>query len=112
MFTILSCIQDLEFDLPNWRSNIRGYAHLLPEHRELEAWPGSETSDIVYDDTDGVFTRLMISLGYLNSNHWAGKTPRYYIEVKCTTGDCKTPYIVSQNQLDLVSPFKEKLWTQ
>ena len=105
----MSCIQDLEFDLQNWRSSIRGYARVLPEYRELEAWPGRETSDIVYEDINGVFTRLMVSLGYLNADHWAGKTPRYYIEVKCTTGAYETPFIVSQHQVDLVSAFKERL---
>jgi hypothetical protein len=108
VFTILSCFQGLEFDLQNWRSNIRGYARVLPEYRELGAWPGRETSDLVYDDMNGAFTRLMISLGYLNADHWADKWPRYYIEVKCTTGACETPCIVSQNQVDLVSAFKEK----
>jgi hypothetical protein len=109
VFKILSCIQVLDFDLQNWRSSIRGYARVLPEYRELEAWPERETSDIVYDDINGVFTRLMISLGYLNADHWAGKTPRYYIEVKCTTGACETPFIVSHHQVDLVSASKERI---
>jgi hypothetical protein len=109
VFTILSCIRDLEFDLQNWRSKIRGYAQVLPEYRELRAWPGLETSDLVYEDINGVFTRLMISLGYLNADHWAGKTPRYYIEVKCTTEVCETPCFVSHRQVDLVSAFKERL---
>ncbi len=109
MFTILSCIEDLELDLQNWRSSTREYARVLPEYRELRAWLGRETTDIVYDDINGVFTRLMISLGYLNANHWAGKTPTYYIEVKCTTGACEMPFIVSQHQVDLVSAFKERL---
>jgi len=99
----MSSIPGLEFGLQNWRSHIRGYAQVLPEYVELSAWPAPETSDIVYDDTNGVFTRLMISLGYLNAEHWAGKTPQYYIEVKCTMGSCATPCIVSQNQVDLVS---------
>lgn len=107
MFTILSCIQDLDFGLENWRSNIRGYASILPEYQGLRAWPESETSDIVYDDTNGIFTRLMISLGYLNVDHWVGKTPKYHIEVKCTMGPCATPCIVSQNQVNLVSGIQE-----
>ncbi|KAH7378152.1 hypothetical protein BKA64DRAFT_585931 [Cadophora sp. MPI-SDFR-AT-0126] len=106
VFKVLFGIQDLNFDLENWRSSIRGYAKVLPEFRHLEAWPGRETSDLVYDDTNGVFTRLMISLGYLNADHWANKTPRYYIEVKCTTGNCEMPFIVSQNQVDLVSAIR------
>jgi hypothetical protein len=49
----------------------------------------------------------MISLGYLNADDWAGKNPEYYIEVKCTTGDCATPLFVGQNQVNLVSSLKE-----
>ncbi len=109
MFEILSSNHDLEFDLDNWRSSIRGYARVLPEYADLRAWPGRETSDIVYNDISGAFTRSMISSGYLNADHWAGKTPKYYIEVKCTTEDCATPCIVSQNQVDLVSASKEGL---
>ena len=108
MFTILSCIQNLEFDLENWRSSIRGYARVLPEYRELRAWPGRETSDIVFDDEGGIFTNLMISLGYLNADHWTDKTPKYYVEVKCTTESCAAPCFVSQNQVDLVSACKEE----
>jgi hypothetical protein len=109
VFKILSSIHDLEFDLDNWRSCIRGYARVLPEYANLRAWPGRETSDIVYNDRSGTLTRLMISLGYLNADKWAGKTPQYYIEVKCTREDCATPLIVSQNQVNLVSALEEGL---
>ncbi|KAE9369948.1 hypothetical protein N431DRAFT_381328 [Stipitochalara longipes BDJ] len=102
VFKILSSIHDLEFDLDNWRSNIRGYARVLPEYAGLRAWPEDETSDIVYDDINGVLTRLMISLGYLNADHWAGKTPKYNIEVKCTMGDCAMPCFVGQKQVNLM----------
>ena len=96
-------MQDLGFGLDNWRSSIRGYARVLPEYQDLRAWSGRETSDLVYDDVNGVFTRLMVSLGYLDAEYWAGKTPMYYIEVKCMTGAYETPWFVSQNQVDLVS---------
>lgn len=109
MFKILSSIPDLGFDLDNWRSGIRGYARVLPEYADLRAWPERETSDIVYNDRSGALTRLMISLGYLNADKWAGKTPRYYIEVKCTREGCAMPCIVSQNQVDLVSALAEVL---
>ena len=109
MFEILSGNHDLEFGLDNWRSNIRGYARVLPEYIDLRAWPEHETSDIVYNDRGGALTRLMISLGYLNADQWAGKTPQYYIEVKCTREGCATPCIVSQNQVGLVSALEEGL---
>jgi hypothetical protein len=107
VFKILSSIPDLAFDLNNWRSGIRGYTRVLPEYADLRAWPGRETSDIVYKDINGALTRLMISLGYLTAHKWAGKTPKYYIEVKCTREGCATPLIVSQNQVNLVSALEE-----
>jgi hypothetical protein len=103
VFKILSSIPDLQFGLDNWCSGIRGCVQVLPEYADLAAWSGRETSDIVYNDRNGALTRLMISLGYLNAMIWDNKTPRYYIEVKCTTGDCATPCYVSHNQVDLVS---------
>ena len=102
---MLSSNRELGFGLGNWCSRIRGYARVLPEYAELRAWPGRETSDIVYNDRNSALTRLMISLGHLKAEHWAGKTPKYYIEVKSTTEDCATPCIVSQTQVDLVSAF-------
>lgn len=98
-----------EFDLPNWQSGIRRYANILPQYAGLEAWPKPETSDIVYDDKSGALTRAMISLGLLEADNWNGKKPKYYIEVKCTTGDCDTPFIVSQKQVDLVSSFERSV---
>jgi len=109
VFELLSKIDDLNFTLENWCSTIRGYARVLPKYATLSAWPGRETSDIVYNDRSSALTSLMISLGYLNVDHWAGKTPKYYIEVKCTMGDCATPCIVSQNQVDLVSALGEDI---
>lgn len=109
VFEILKSHLGVEFDLSNWRSKIRRYAKVLPKYAKLEAWQEPETSDIVYNDKSGALTRLMISLGFLNADHWAGKTPEYYIEVKCTMGDCATPFIVSQNQVGLVSSLKEVL---
>jgi hypothetical protein len=46
-------------------------------------------------------------LGYLTADKWVGKTPKYYIEVKCTREGCATPLIVSQNQVNLVSALEE-----
>jgi hypothetical protein len=109
VFKILSSIPDLGLDLDNWRSGIRGYARVLPEYAGLRPWPERETSDIVYDDINGTLTRLMISLGYLNADKWAGKIPKYYIEVKCTREGCATPLIVSHNQVNLVSALADGL---
>lgn len=93
---------DLQFGPLNWRSRIRGEAALHPDYAGLTNWQGVETSDIVYEDIYGGLTQIMVSLGYLDAVYWAGKTPRYHIEVKCTTGPCATSFFVSQNQVTLV----------
>lgn len=71
----------------------------------MEAWTESETSDLVYDDTQGQFTDLLIGNGYLDDTKWRGARPRYYLEVKTTTGQSETPFYVSTNQYELVSGF-------
>ena len=48
-------------------------------------WDGNETSDIVYDDTSGDFTRLLVDKGHLDTGIWTDARPRYYVEVKATT---------------------------
>jgi hypothetical protein len=68
----------------------------------MENWPGKETSDIVYKDAEGVFTRLLVDKGYFASLEWDNKRPKYYIEVKATTSSWFTPFFVSQNQFDLI----------
>lgn len=82
----------------DWRSRIRHYASIHPDYAELPNWDEKETSDIVYDDSSGVFTTFLIEKGYLNMASWQGKTPTYYIEVKSTTEQCKTPLFMSNGQ--------------
>jgi hypothetical protein len=56
----------------------------------------------VYNDTDGVLTHLLIDRGYLSSPAWYDKRPKYYIEVKATTGFWNTRFFVTQNQFNLM----------
>lgn len=72
------------FSLNNWQSTIRHHVAVHPSYGHITRFVGRETSDIGYDDIDGLFTELLISKGHLPSYQWAGKTPRYYIEVKST----------------------------
>jgi len=89
-------------ELSNWQSRIRGRVNDHPSYQGLQNWPGKETSDIVYNDTDGVLTNLLIAHGYLSSSVWYGKRPKYYIEVKATTGIWSTRFFVTQNQFNLM----------
>lgn len=64
----------------------------------MTAWHGRETADITYDDHDGVLTSLFIDKGYLRDDVWRGKTPRFYMEVKSSTADNRTPFFMSKYQ--------------
>jgi hypothetical protein len=65
---------------------------------DIENWYGSETADIVYDDQQSKLTSLLIQRGYLDASIWANRRPKYYIEVKATTGTLDVPFFVSPNQ--------------
>jgi hypothetical protein len=69
----------------------------------MDAWSGVETSDLAYDDDESVFTQLLVDQGYLAAERWAGKKPRYFIEVKTTVGECSIPFFMSKNQYAMVS---------
>jgi hypothetical protein len=69
----------------------------------MPPWPGRrETSDIVFDDTDSILTSLLIETGYLDEEVWTGAEPRYFIEVKTTTGECGDRFFMSNNQYRMV----------
>ena len=69
----------------------------------MEPWQGRETADITYADRDGVLTDLLVDKGYLARDDWAGRRPKYFIEVKTTTSACDTPFYMSKAQYQRVS---------
>ncbi|KAK6840970.1 hypothetical protein PG987_001830 [Apiospora arundinis] len=77
------------FNIDNWKSTIRHYAASHPEY---------ETSDITYDDIDGVLTNLLIDKGYLPAHISSGERIGYSIEVKTTTDACKAPFYMNNAQ--------------
>ncbi|KAF5570430.1 ATPase-like ATP-binding domain-containing protein [Fusarium phyllophilum] len=86
VFELLSCL-----NLPNWN-----------HYTNLQAWRGRETADIVYVDAEGHLTNTLIGCGYLDHDEWHGARPRYYIEVKTTTGPCSTAFYMSGKQYQLM----------
>ncbi len=92
----------------NWQSRIRTYARAHPAHALLEAWTRSETSDLVYDDSEGFPTGRLMAWGYLDTEEWQGARPTYYLEVKTTTGPCETPFFASGKQYRLVSHARQQ----
>ena len=79
------------------------------KYRELTPWRGAETADIVYEDTDSRMTSVLIARGYLDLDTWAGQCPKYYLEVKTTTGDYDARFYASKAQYKRVSPFHTSL---
>jgi hypothetical protein len=88
------------FTRQNWQSRIRHFVSQHPEYSDIGSWSGTESADIVYDDSESRFTSLLIENGYLNRDIWADRRPTYYIEVKTSTSFLQTPFYVSQNQYD------------
>jgi hypothetical protein len=60
---------------------------------------------MTYDDTDGIFTAILVDKGYLNGEEWQGAHPKYYLEVKTTTGPCSSPFYMSKHQYRRVRYF-------
>ena len=86
------------FGRENWQSTIRKYVTVHRGYVFMDDWEGRETSDITYNDSSGVLTDVLIDKGYLTADHWRGKRPKYYIEVKSTTGHCGRPFFMSKHQ--------------
>ncbi|KAH6986493.1 hypothetical protein BKA56DRAFT_670643 [Ilyonectria sp. MPI-CAGE-AT-0026] len=102
VFELLSQLNLPGWDRANWQSTIRTYVKIHPEYTNMEAWNRRETADLVYPDTTGHFTDTLIDCGYLDHDEWHGARPKYYIEVKTTTGPCGTPFYMSGNQYRLM----------
>jgi len=82
---------------------MRKYVTVHPDYANMPAWSGRETADITYDDTAGGLTAMLIDRGYLEQEEWCDARPRYFIEVKSTTGPCATPFFMSKHQYHRVS---------
>lgn len=92
------------FDVSSWQSTIRTFASAHPDYADLQAWDGSESSDLFYSDVSGALTALMIAKGYLEEREWRGERPEYYIEVKTTmSNSVETPFYLSKWQYTRVS---------
>ncbi|KAH7148325.1 hypothetical protein EDB81DRAFT_932665 [Dactylonectria macrodidyma] len=113
VFELLTGLSLPGFGRDNWQSTIRKFVTIHPKYSDMSAWKGGETADLVYHDKDRVLTELLIKQGYLEGPGWLKKVPRYFIEVKCTTGKASTLFYISKSQykrmqdcvFDATSPF-------
>lgn len=107
VFELLSTLELPRWSNENWQSTIRSYVRAHPNYRNMASWRGRETADLVYDDTEGQLTNTLIGCGYLDQDEWHNARPKYYIEVKTTTGPRETPFYMSNSQYERVSKFQE-----
>ncbi|KAF4468849.1 ATPase-like ATP-binding domain [Fusarium albosuccineum] len=107
VFELLSKLELPNWDRGNWQSTIRKYVTIHPDYLGMTAWNRKETADLVYLDTAGSFTDTLIDCGCLG-DEWYGARPKYYIEVKTTTGPCGTPFYMSGNQYQLMGRIHSK----
>ncbi|KAH7082057.1 hypothetical protein FB567DRAFT_581505 [Paraphoma chrysanthemicola] len=107
IFTLLSSINIPNFNESNWPSTIR--SELIGHYgfQDLTAWHGRETSDLVYTDTDGTFTKYLrqnceggFPTGIYQTRDLRTSPIEYYLEVKSTTGPCGTRFYMSGKQYD------------
>ncbi|PKK48916.1 hypothetical protein CI102_6559 [Trichoderma harzianum] len=91
-----------DFGIDNWKSKIRSYAKKHPEYASMLPWYGRETSDLVYHDKMGTFTKLLIDNCYFDASTWEHRRPTYHFEVKTTVSSCETRFFVSKNQYKMV----------
>ncbi|KAF4446685.1 hypothetical protein F53441_9727 [Fusarium austroafricanum] len=115
VFELLSKLELPNWGFGNWQSTIRTYVTVHSDYADLAPWPNRETADLVYLDTEGKLTDTLIDANILSPGEWTGKRPRYCIEVKTTTGPCKTPFYMSGNQYRLMesihhSPDRSKVY--
>ncbi|KAI8676088.1 hypothetical protein NCS56_00495700 [Fusarium sp. Ph1] len=102
IFELLSKLEMPGWDRANWQSTIRSYVTIHPGYTNMEPWTRRETADLVYIDTAGHLTDMLIRRGYLDHDEWHGARPKYYIEVKTTTGPRGTPFYMSGKQYQLM----------
>ena len=102
VFEVLSNQELPNWSWTNWQSTIRHYVTVHQDYTFLQPWRQSETADIVYHDVESKLTGILVDKGYVDE-WWLGATPKYFIEVKTTTGSCSTPFYMSWRQYQLVS---------
>ncbi|KAF4494384.1 ATPase-like, ATP-binding domain [Fusarium agapanthi] len=107
VFELLSCLKLPNWNRSNWQSTIRSYVTIHPDYTDLQAWRGRETADLIYVDAEGHLTNTLIGCGYLGHDEWHGARPKYYIEVKTTTGPCSTAFYMSGKQYQLMQQIHD-----
>lgn len=75
------------FTYENWTSSFRSLAG-------FPAFVGDEVADFTYHDTDGTLTRHL----FPSDHEYFSGSPRYFIEVKSTSGEQSNPFFMKKRQ--------------
>ncbi|KAL2038032.1 hypothetical protein N7G274_009252 [Stereocaulon virgatum] len=88
------------FNRDNWKSTIRSEVCVHEKYRDMPAWTGPETADIVYWDEGPEYILSGILAPYLpRQSLQEGARIKYYLEVKATTGEWRTRFSMSKAQV-------------
>jgi hypothetical protein len=61
-------------------------------------------ADFTYQDINGQLTEILTTHGFIcDVETWLESPPIYHLEVKSTSGPCKEPFHMSNNQVTMVS---------
>lgn len=101
MFEILSKLKLPGFDSGNWRSRIRHYVKVHEKYRSLEEWKGKDV-DMVYEDSKGVLTKILVEKGHLDDSWSQAKSSEYWLEVKTTTWKCRARFFLTDPEYERV----------
>ncbi|KAF1811004.1 hypothetical protein P152DRAFT_483336 [Eremomyces bilateralis CBS 781.70] len=93
------CSRLQDFGKLNWPSTIRKYIRVHPSHTTLEPWKGTETADLVYEDSSGRLRELLVNAGY---DCPSKPSTKFLLEVKTTTKDCSEPFFMKSGQYNLM----------
>lgn len=108
VFELLSTCELPGFDYSVWKSKIRSFVNIHPDHADLTSWTGRETTDLVYPDKQSALTDMLIENEYLEEDVWRNAKPTYYIEVKTTTKNWDEPFYMSDSQYDRMQSYRLK----
>ena len=67
---------------------------------DFAPYSGQSVADFAYDDSEGALTRLLFGADRMES--WRDRWPKYYLEVKASSGSADLPFHVSAQQLSAV----------
>ena len=104
------CVELLKQYLPDFEENTH-WTSKMRTYGGFGTYDSPEVTDLTYPDTQGLLSKLIFDRAEEGSvpdwlraaNIRGSRGPKYFLEVKTTTGALETPFIISRNQFKIVS---------